>query len=226
MKSSLCCPMFLLVSLSSISALAGTLPPLPPMTNGDGNPANNGMKHALVSLDAASGALSIHIQQAPATPVRMMSGYGVDYDPAQFDVLENRFFNSQYGWLPDGLWQPPAGSAVWIKRTAVTAPAGGSLSVYEGGMGNMMSMWSMADIYAADGDAWKWDGLMQHDMYVADAPGSYTMSFEAYIGDAVTGAPTAGYAAATTTFAFTAIPEPASWLLVTVAALLATRHRR
>ncbi len=208
-----CC--LLLSFCAAVPAFAAT-PPMPPWTNGDGNPANNGMKHALVSPPDSSGALSVHQQVPPATPVTMMSGHGVDFDPL-FDVLEGRYFNSQYGWLPEGILVPPTGSGVWIKRTGLIAPAGATLKVYEGGTGGAMSSWTMNEIYAADGDAWLWDRVMQHDLYVADLPGAYGMSFEVYLGDATTGLPTAGYTPGTTTFEFIVpVPEPASWMLALV----------
>ncbi|TWT73801.1 hypothetical protein Pla123a_36950 [Posidoniimonas polymericola] len=190
------------------AAASAQLPPLPPMTNGDANLANNGMKHALVAY--AGDALSVHLDAPPASPVTMTSGVGKSYD-ALFDVLEGKHFNSQHGWLPDGVLVPPAGAEVWIKRTGATTPAGAELHVYEGGMGNAMASWTMNEIYAADGAIWLWDRFMQHDLYVADLPGAYSVSFEVYLGDATTGDPLAGITPATTTFSFVVpAPEPAA----------------
>ena len=53
----------------------------------------------------------------------MMSGLGVDYTPEKFDVLENVYFNAQYGWLPDGYYRSPAmaNTTIWMVRTAASA---------------------------------------------------------------------------------------------------------
>ena len=193
---------------------SAAMPPMPGLTNGDGTVANNGMKHAAISL--ADTTLAVHIDTPPATPVTMMSGVGTDYTPDKFDVLEDVYFNAQYGWVPSGLFSPPAGAGIWIKRTGVTQPAGAMLRVYEGGnMTEGMAAWTMNEIYTSDGFAWQWDGAMQHDYYVADRVGDYSMLFEVYVGDA-SGAPLDGYTPAMTTFEFRAVPEPSTWLLAAV----------
>lgn len=188
------------------SPAVAQLPPLPPLTNGDGNPANNGMKHALVSFDGVG--LDIHLAAPPATPVTMTTGFGASYDPP-FDVLEGAYFNSQHGWLPEGILVPPVGADVWIKRLSATAPSGASFQVFEGGMGAGMAGWSMQELYANNGDTWKWDREMQHDLFVANLPGQYSMTFEVYLGDSANGEPLAQYGSATTTLRFaTPVPEP------------------
>ncbi|MCO6042572.1 hypothetical protein NG895_01500 [Aeoliella sp. ICT_H6.2] len=193
------------------------MPPMPGMTNGDGNPANNGMKHILVSLDGTD--LAVHVAEPPATPVTMMSGMGHDY-AMSFEVLENHYFNAQYGWLQELPIVPPAASDVWIKRTGATMPGGATFRVFEGGMGMDMGSWTMNQIHTEAAEAWKWDRDMQHDLYVADLPGEYSMSFEVYLGDATTGEPLAGYGSATTTLYFTTpVPEPSCAALAGVAVL-------
>jgi hypothetical protein len=187
-------------------------PPMPMMTNGDGNMAHNGMKHANISLTDMT--LAARIADPPPTPVTMMSGFGVDYTPAKFDVLENVYFNAQHGWLPEGIFSPPAGGSIWIKRTAATQPAGSAFHVYEGGNGmEGMAAWTMNRIYDHDGYIWQWDGAMQHDYFTADRTGNYSMSFEVFVGDS-TGTPLDGYTPATATFQFRAVPEPSSALLL------------
>lgn len=191
-----------------IAVAQGQMPPMPPMTNGDGNPANNGMKHILLSLDGTD--LIAHVDEPPATPVTLISGHGVDY-ASSFDVLEDNYFNSQHGWLQESPIIPPAGSDLWIKRTSATMPAGATFQVFEGGMGMDMNTWTMAEIHTELGEPWKWDRVMQHDLYVADLPGDYSMTFEVYLGDSSTGEPLAGYGAATATLQFTTpVPEPSS----------------
>lgn len=198
-------------------------PPMPSMTNGDGNMAHNGMKHVGVSLHDGT-LIHMHISNAPPAPVTMMSGFGVDYTPAKFDVLENTYFNAQYGWVVEGIVSPPAGSSIWMKRTVATQPVGSAFHVYEGGMGMEMAMWTMNEIYATDGAIWQWDGMMQHDYYTADQPGDYSMSFEVYVGDS-TGTPLVGYTPGMATFQFTAVPEPGTAVLM-LCALLGLGSRR
>lgn len=210
---------------SLATACLAQMPPMPGMTNGDGDPANNGMKHSLVAFGQGASEISVHAEEPPATPVTMASGFGVNY-ASEFDVLEDRYFNSQYGWLPGGILVPPAGSEVWIKRSGKTMPDGATLKVYEGGRGMEMASWTMDELYANDGDIWLWDRVMQHDLYVADKPGQYTMSFEVYFGDAVTGEPMLGYAPGAVTFAFNAVPSPTSLALLTLAPIVFAGRKR
>ncbi|MCC7086474.1 MAG: PEP-CTERM sorting domain-containing protein [Pirellulales bacterium] len=198
-------------------------PPMPGMTNGDGIVAHNGMKHANVSL--AGTVVDVQVDATPPTPVTMMSGFGTDYTPAKFDVLENSYFNAQYGWMLSGIASPPSGSSVWIKRTNATQPAGSAFHVYEAGMGMEMAMWTMNEIYASDGALWQWDGMMQHDYYTADRPGVYSMSFEVYVGDSM-GMPLAGYTHGAATFQFTAVPEPGTAVLMLCGLLCLGLRRR
>ncbi len=200
------------------SLCVGEPPPIPPLTNGDGNIDNNGMKHANVAL--ADGALSIHIGTPPVSPVTAVSGFGVDYTPDKFDVLEDTYFNAQHGWLPDGFFNElPDAGLIWIKRTGVSQPPGATLKVYEGGnMMEGMEAWTMQEIYSVDGFAWPWDGLMQHDYFTADTPGNYSMSFEVYVGSPE-GTPIEGFAPATTTFDFVVVPEPACLTLLFLGAI-------
>lgn len=212
-----------LLAIATDIALA-QLPPLPPMTNGNGNPADNGMKHALVGFDGAQ--LTVHVADPPRSPVTMISGIGAKFD-TNFDVLEDRYFNSQHGWLPDGILVPPPGAEIWIRRTGLIAPAGATLKIHEGGMGNVMPSWTMQEIYSADGDIWKWDRIMQHDLFVADKPGEYSMSFQVYFGNATTGAPLPEYGSAETSLSFRApVPEPASIALLLVALVAPLAYRQ
>lgn len=183
------------------------MPPMPPMTSGSGD---GGMKHA--GIGQTGTVLTVHYDATPVVPLTMISGHGVDYTPDKFDVLEDVYFNAQYGWLPDGFISLPADLAIWIERTGATQPAGSTFKVYEAGNGMMipgegMMNWTMNESYAANGDRWQWDGVMQHDYYTADLAGSYTMSFDVYVGD-FSGVPDVSFTPVSTTFAFTVVPEP------------------
>ena len=197
---------------------------MPGMTSGS---SDQGMKHIMVGLDETTSALSAHLGSGPATPLTMMPGHGVDYTPDKFDVLQDVYFNAQFGWLPEGFIAVPLDASVWIMRTAVSQPAGSTFRVYEAGRGTEMPSWTMEPIYSSDGFRWQWDGIMQHDYYTTDRAGSYAMSFEVYIGDAV-GDPIAGYVPANVTLDFIAVPEPTGLAvgLLAVGAATAIRSRR
>jgi len=219
-----------LFSLAFVTAMSFALagfaiaPPLPSLTNGDGSVAHNGMKHASISL--TDTMLAVHVSDPPPTPVTMMSGYGVDYTPDKFNVLENVYFNAQHGWLPGGILSPPAGGNIWIKRIGVTQPAGSAFRVYEAGNGmEGMGAWTMNEIYSHDGFIWQWDGIMQHDYFAADEVGNYSMTFEVYVGDSA-GNPLSEYTPATATFQFTAVPEPPAAILMLFGVLGCLRLRR
>ncbi len=213
MKSISLAVMAVIVSTMGTTA-HGTMPPIPPNTNGDGNTAHNGMKHALVSQHGAG--LSIHVADTPPAPVTMMSGIGSDYTPDKFAVLESVYFNAQYGWLPDGFFSLPADTSIWIERTAASQPVGATFLVYEAGnMSEGMATWTMNEVYSHDGARWQWDGLMQHDYFTADLPGEYAMTFRVYVGDHQ-GVPRTDFEAAETTFFFRVVPEPTylGWLFL------------
>ena len=190
------------------------MPPMPPMTSGSGDA---GMKHAGIHLHDVDNELEIHYDATPEVPLTMMSGHGADYTPSKFDVLEDVYFNAQYGWLPNGFISLPADRAIWIERTGATQPAGSTFRVYEAGNGMMipgegMMNWTMDEIHAANGDIWQWDGVMQHDYYTADMPGSYSMSFDVYVGD-LSGVADTAFAPTSTIFEFSVVPEPTTFAL-------------
>ena len=201
----------------------GETPPMPGMTSGIGD---HDMKHIGVGLSGTS--LFIHYDPAPpspAVPLTMMSGHGIDYTPDKFDVLEDVYFNAQYGWNPYGFVSLPEGLSVWIERTGATQPAGSTFTVYEAGMGSEMAAWTMNPIYTTDGARWEWNGVMQHDYYTADLPGSYTMLFDVYVGNA-SGIPDPGYAPTSATLEFVVLPEPTAIGLASLAALGLLVRRR
>ncbi len=202
------------------------MPPMPPMTSGSGDA---GMKHAGVGLSGT--VLTVHYDATPAVPLTMTSGHGADYTPGKFEVLEGVYFNAQYGWLPNGFISLPADRAIWIERTNATQPVGSTFKVYEAGngMSNVpgegMMNWTMNEIHAANGDIWQWDGVMQHDYYTADMTGSYSMSFDVYVGD-LAGVADAAFTPASTTFEFSVVPEPTTFALAMLGVVGIVARRR
>lgn len=218
---------FLAITLLSFASAWSASPPMPSMTNGDGNSTHNGMKHLAVHLHGTE--FEIHAATSPPSPLTMMSAGNTDFTPSKFDVLEGKYFNAQPGWIPDGLFTGlPTDAAVWIERVSASQPAGSQFRVYEGGnMSEGMGAWTMNEVYLADGARWRWDGAMQHDYYTADIPGQYSMNFRVYAGDAA-GNPVPGFSAGTATISFVAVPEPYSLGAHSVAlmCLCALRQRR
>ena len=191
----------------ALPCFAQVSPPMPGMTNG-GDASNNGMKH--VNISQAGTTLVIHIDSPPISPLIMRSSHGIDYAPDKFDVLEDVYLNAQYGWVSDGFFDLPTDGDIWIKRIAALQSAGASFKVFEAGnMMQGMDAWSMSEIFSVNGAISKWDGTMHHDYFTTDLPGTYSMSFEVYVGDS-TGAPVPGFMPAFTTFDFIAVPEPAA----------------
>lgn len=152
------------VTLSSL-AHAG----MPPM----GGP----MTHIMVTFDGA--AMHAHV---PSTEPRVLQNYGEAYD-APADVLDGMWFNAQYGWMPDGFWEPPAGTFVWIEETS----APDALDTYQA--------MTFEPIFGTEGAParWMWSGTMTHNWYAATEPGLYEATYSVYFGDG-DGTPDKSYA--------------------------------
>ena len=213
------CFVFFVSLATALPAVAQVIPQGPPNTSGSGDA---GMKHAAVTFSGTE--VGVSIAATPGSPVVMTDdGFGKDFTAPKFDVLEDVYYNSQHGWNPNGFLSLPAERSIWMKRTGATQPAGSTFKVYEGG--NTMGDWTMTEIYAADGDIWEWDAVMQHDYFTADIPGTYSMSFEVYVGDSFGVADTA-YTSAAATFDFVAVPEPSTLVLALMAGFGLVGRRR
>ncbi|MEO2048899.1 MAG: PEP-CTERM sorting domain-containing protein [Pirellulales bacterium] len=210
--------------VSSAQCFAAS-PPMPGMTSGIGD---NGMKHAGIGLTGT--VFTVHYDATPAVPLSMISGHGADYTPDKFQVLEDVYFNAQYGWVPDGFISLPADRFIWIERTGTIQPANSMFKVYEAGNGSMipgegMMNWTMNEIYSSNGEIWQWDGVMQHDYYTADIPGSYSMSFDVYLGD-FSGVQDVSFTPVSTTFEFVVVPEPTTIALAILGIVVMVVRRR
>lgn len=145
-------------------------------------PMGGGMIHLVVDFDG----VDMHVAPEGTGPLPLVRYEGQQFDGAAA-VLDDRAFNSQFGWLVGGFWFPPAGTAVWIKRESSSA----GLDVYAQG--------SFAPIHGTDGSpqAEKWNGVMLHNWYAADAPGIYHATYRVYLGDPITAEPLPEYGSAT-----------------------------
>lgn len=139
------------------------------------------MKHILVSQ--VGNQLVVGLEGDPLERLTMRR-YDEMYDPPA-DVLNGKYYNGQYGWLANGFFNLPPGSAVWVRREA-HSPA---LEAYEA--------LTFLPIFGTDGSSeiWQWSGVMVHNWYAAVACGDYQASYTVYVGDAA-GTPLSGWGAA------------------------------
>lgn len=152
------------------------------------------MVHIIVDFDGA--AISVYPESTG--PLVLQRYDGVSYDGAA-SVLDGRHYNAQFGWLVGGFWFPPPGTAVFIERVASTP----GLEVYD--------QFTFAPIHGSDDSpsAATWNGVMRHNWYAADAPGTYTADYRVFIGDPSTALPVKGYGVAELTLSWIVEGEPA-----------------
>ena len=192
-------PKKIVQTLAVVPALALALP-----SSADVWPHTDGMmKHIMVGLE--NQMIMVHVEGDPYESLEMLRYPGESYTPPA-DVLNEKFYNSQYGWMADGFIGLPSGAGVFV--SVVSSDAG--LMVYEGGMRSMKHMHTYAPILGTDGSSpfWLWGGTMVHNWYAADAPGAYSATYSVYVGDAATGAPLDGYMPGQVTLYFHAVPAP------------------
>lgn len=146
------------------------------------------MLHLLVSQSGQS--LSLDFETPVDGPVEMVR-YGETYvGPGA--VLNGRAYNSQFGWLANGFFQLPVGSGVFVEPTRVDR----GLAFHDA--------FSFEPILGTSGspDAWAWTGQMTHNWVSASRPGVYEADLLVYVGDAVSGAPLAGWQGAAVTLSW------------------------
>lgn len=145
------------------------------------------MRHLLVSQ--VGNDLVICYETSPfsgqcgdAPDPLLLQDYGETYNPPA-DVLNGTYYNAQYGWLPNGYFNPPPNSAVYIELLSQTP----GLSHFDAG--------TFSPIFTTGGSStiWKWDGSMTHHWTAVNTCGDYEAIFRVYFGDAVTGVPIPGY---------------------------------
>lgn len=190
------------------------------------------MKHAAIDFDGS--AISVHLDDAVATPrLRELSPPNT-FDPAEaWSVLTGKAHNFQYGWLPASAWAPPAGLGVFVEQLSASP----GLEVYEGGrfMSEATVRAMTFDPLFENGEPWQWSGLMTHNAYAVANPTEpvYEATYRVFLADATTGvepvdtlgAPLYGSGAVTFTWAATPVPEPTAAALVLAACLAALRRR-
>jgi len=150
--------------------------------------SEGGMNHILIDFDGTNVSAELDTETIPSPlPLR---AFDETYEPPA-DVLNGKAYNDQYGWLADGIFSPPAGTAFWVETLDATP----GLEVYEGGMRPMRDMHTYAPILGTDGSSlrWKWSGAMTHNWYAASEFGDYSARYVVYIGDEITGEPVDGY---------------------------------
>ena len=194
------------------------------MTVADGAP----MKHIGIAFDGTN--LAAHLDETVATPLlRTLTPPDQFADTEPWSVLTDKHHNFQYGWVPEGIWSPPADAAVWIEAMSASE----NLEVYEGGRfrsEDLVRAMTFDPLFGTtgSGDIWKWSGIMTHNAYAVLDPQQteYSATYRVYFGDATSGVeladasgvPLYGSDEVTLTFA---VPEPSTGVLLACAACLA-----
>lgn len=217
-------PVFAAIALMTFAVTAARAGYVTPILGGGqvGKPTAQ-MKHADVSYDSITQTIAVTLDTSVATPVLRPLTPPDQFDPAVADwaVLTDKAYNWQWAWNPSGIFAPPAGSAIWIKRLSQTP----GLEVYQrpSGPPQPPSGTAWPQIFQNDGDIWKWGGSMQHNAYAVLDPtrSSYSATYEVYLGDATTGVPLPGYGSDTVTWTWeaTPVPEPATATLLVLGGL-------
>lgn len=158
------------------------------------NPRLGGpMKHMLITLNGTN--IGVTLEGDPLERL-WLEDYGETYaGPA--DVLNGSRYNGQYGWLAGGFISLPPGTAIWVELIEQTP----GLRTYEAV--TFEPLWGTGDASMR----WKWNGVMVHNWYAAERCGKYEARYSVYVGDAVTGVPTAGYAAGECTLYWQYVPD-------------------
>jgi len=180
-------------------------------------PRNVGeMVHLQVSFDGTAVSITQPVEQNLE-----LRNFSESYTPPA-DVLDNKGYNDQYGWMASGFWDLPAGSSVWIRVLNQTA----GLETYEGGMRSMTPMHTYSPIFGTQGspDIWQWDGTMTHNWYAASDPGTYQATYSVYIGDDQ-GTPINGLDSDSITISWQYVPSPATAPFLAFSLLLVSRRR-
>ncbi|MEQ9453702.1 MAG: dockerin type I domain-containing protein [Phycisphaeraceae bacterium] len=170
------------------------------MTNlarADGVSLGGLMNHINVGVSTpinGSFPLTITLDADPGEGLEMILGEPPLPEP--YDVLEDRAYNAQYGWLRQGRWGPGSGEAAFIEVIDVTP----GLSIYEGAYASdsgggvsdgLNGEHTLNPIFGTDGapNVWPWDGRMTHHWNVSDAPGTYEATFRVFVAENLNGLP-------------------------------------
>ncbi len=146
------------------------------------------MLHLLVSQNGTT--LAIDFETPVFGPLPLVRTGDTYTGPGS--VLNGRGFNAQYGWLANGFFNLPFGSAVFVEADRVDR----GLAFHDA--------FSFEPILTTAGSSpvWAWTGVMTHNWVSATRPGVYEADLTVFVGDAQTGAPLAGWTGASVTLAW------------------------
>jgi hypothetical protein len=177
------------------------------------------MEHLYIGFDGTN--LSVTIENPSHLPLPMLRYSGEAYTPPA-NVLNEKGYSSQFGWMITGTWTPPAGTSVWVQMTSQTP----GLETYEGGMRTVIPTHTFKPLFGTAGSSliWQWPGTMVHNWYAATSYGAYQATYHVYLGDSV-GVPNTAYGSSTTTLSWNFAPEPSALLLLGIGGLILARRR-
>ncbi len=141
------------------------------------------MKHIMVWLDGGPG---LACEADPSVPTPEFQNYGHSYAGGAA-VLNDTWYNAQFGWVIEGFWEIPGGASIWIEQVAadpgLRSFAGASPVLEE-----------FAPIFGTDGSPPRiaWDGRMLHNWYAVTEPGLCRATYLVYFGGPA-GEPLPGY---------------------------------
>jgi len=202
--------------------------------------AQGGMIHVYVAFqDVLSNSFSVSTD-AGTPQLRPLSLWapGDNFLPSDpwYDALspsaQGLPFNSQYGFLIDSAMSDftPPGTSIGIQLLSATP--GLQAHFYRA-----TEPKAFTPVFTSSHDYVLWTGNMWHPVFTAPGAGNYEATFQFFLANAsassvadftTPAAPVSGYDTANVTLQFTAVPEPATGVLLAggLAAVLLTWRRR
>lgn len=152
------------------------------------------MKHVMIGLDGNSLTAMID----PNVPTPVLQRYWDEQYEGNASVLNDTWYNAQYGWMIEGAWQPPQGAQLWIEQLDASP--------------NLLAYLRMAfdPIFGTDGSSPRilWDGTMMHNWYASAIHEPAFATYLVYLGDD-SGEPINGYDGVQVDFVWNIEPCPA-----------------
>lgn len=174
-------------------------------------PMQGGMVMPMFSYHADRGTLEVMLDPTipQLTPLRVSNpGDSFAAGDPWFDALDpsrqSLAFSRRYGFVMGTMTDPlPAGTALWLRKIAASPELG-----FYRYRNTDPKAWEPIFGTAGSPAAWLWNGAMFHPAVTAPAvDGELSATFDAYLGDAATGAPVAGTTTPPFVLRFTSVSD-------------------